>query len=157
MIEHSQVEKEKIVQASKLIQSLKHPEKVAKKPVTRDSIIDPGYLQRSGLTSTPSALEVRSNSELKLLAKSLLSGSKRNIALTGTPSMGKESFAQMALKIGFEYSRNPVGKRYTALLVVGIAETGQTKIHDANQNGVPVVNDSEWIALNLLLQELQRI
>ena len=114
-------------------------------PVTRMDLVNSDIsLAQTKLKATP-AQALRSDSELLSIVGKIRSGSKSVVALTGTPSVGKIDFTRMASEIGLSYSRNPVGKTVTALLVVGIDETGQTKLFDAKKYSIPVLSDEEWI------------
>jgi len=142
--------------AEQRLERIKLPTKTGVKPINRHDVLGKKELENGvQAASALEKLEVRGIETLTTIAKSLLAGNKLYIALTGNPSQGKALFAEQAKSVGFEYSRNPVGKRVTALLVVGVEETGQTKIFDAQQKGVSIVNDSEWQILVKILKEMR--
>jgi len=140
-------ENELIVQAATNLVPISIPEKLAIPVLLRSDVSGQSKIGDQPTDPPYPVQPVRDLNEIKQIAKSVVASNKPYVALTGNPSMGKIKFAEMAKKLGLEYSRNPVGKRVTALLVVGIEEIGQTKIHDANKHGVPIINNYEWIAM----------
>ena len=86
-----------------------------------------------------------SDSEVIAAATRIRNTGRKQVCLTGEPSMGKEVFSSELLQVGFEYAIGPIRKTMTAFLVIGTSEIGQSKINDARQHEIPIFSNADFL------------
>lgn len=85
----------------------------------------------------------------------IISSGKRQVALTGTPKIGKAAFAELLDSVGYFYKETTPGPRNTAFLVKANVDAGVRKIRHATEAGVPVLSEQEFDHFVDLLKELE--
>jgi hypothetical protein len=84
----------------------------------------------------------------------IIASGKKQVALTGTPQIGKAAFAELLDSVGYFYKETTPGPRNTAFLVKSNIDAGERKIRHATEAGVPVLNEYELHHFVNLVKEL---
>ena len=84
----------------------------------------------------------------------IIASGKKQVALTGTPQIGKAAFAGLLDSVGYFYKETTPGPRNTAFLVKSNIDAGERKIRHATEAGVPVLNEHEFHHFVNLVKEL---
>ena len=84
----------------------------------------------------------------------IIASGKKQVALTGTPQIGKAAFAELLESVGYFYKETTPGPRNTAFLVKSKVDAGERKIRHATEAGVPVLREEEFHHFVNLVKEL---
>jgi DNA polymerase-3 subunit epsilon len=76
--------------------------------------------------------------------KEIIASGKTQVALTGSPKIGKSAFGELVASIGYLYKETTPGPRHTAFLVKANSDAGERKIRHATEAGVPVLREEEF-------------
>ncbi len=89
-------------------------------------------------------IRLKTDDEIEKLAQSILRDGRSQVCLTGEPSMGKDQFARDLNEIGFAYTLGDIRKTKTAFFVIGVKDTGNGKIQDAQLHKIPTFADADY-------------
>jgi DNA polymerase-3 subunit epsilon len=84
----------------------------------------------------------------------IIASGKKQVALTGTPRIGKAAFGELLDSVGYFYKETTPGPRHTAFLVKADVDAGDRKIRHATEAGVPVLREEEFHHFVKLVKEL---
>ena len=84
----------------------------------------------------------------------IIASGKKQVALTGSPKIGKLAFGDLVASIGYFYKETTPGPRHTAFLVKSEADFGERKIRLATVAGVPVLHEDEFHHFVDLVREM---
>lgn len=85
----------------------------------------------------------------------IIASGKKQVALTGTPQIGKAAFAELLESVDYFYKETTPGPRNTAFLVKSKVDAGERKIRHATEAGVPVLREEEFHHFVNLVKELE--
>jgi DNA polymerase-3 subunit epsilon len=100
-------------------------------------------LEKNSVVSTQ-LIRLKTDDEIEKLAQSILQEGRSQVCLTGDPSMGKDQFARDLKEIGFAYTLGDIRKTKTAFFVIGVKDTGNGKIQDAQLHKIPTFTDADY-------------
>jgi len=117
-----------IAKAQLGITCLSAPKKPMAKPILRQSVEVPR----------------RNEDQAYETFQEIICSGKLQVALTGTPKIGKIAFGELVASVGYFYKETTPGPRHTAFLVKANSGAGERKIKHAAEAGVPVLRESEF-------------